>query len=386
MYDMTPLRRLSVSGPGAVSLLQGLCTGDVAKKAGAVTYTLLLNERGGVRSDITIARLEPDEFQLGVNGNVDTVYLTQLAAQQSKANPEKWVVVKDITGGTCCVGLWGPLAYSLLSSIAPGEDFTNKGLRYFRCKRAFVAGIPVTAMRLSYVGEAGWELYTSADTGLALWDALWAAGKQFGVIAAGRSAFNSLRLEKGYRAWGTDMNSEHDPYEAGVGFAVKKDKAVGYVGQKTLEGKSEGEASRRLRCLTLDHRGDMVLGKEPVYVRGMYRGYVTSAAYGFTVGKCVAYAWLPAEVGVGSAAEVEYFGKRLKATVREEPLVDPKMDKIRGEVISKPVGEQVGGVKKGVEEKGEVKVEKKEVQEHVVGDADKLSSQVEVVEIGKPMA
>ena len=389
MYDMTPLRRLEVSGPGSTSLLQSLCTGDVSKKPGAVTYTLLLNPTGGVRSDITVARLAPDVFQLGVNTPVDTVYLSSLAAAQSKSNPAQWVQVRDITGGTCCIGLWGPRAYALLSTLT-NEDFTNKGLRYFRCKAAYISGIPVTAMRLSYVGEAGWEIYTTADRGQALWDALWAAGQKYGVIAAGRSAFNSLRLEKGYRAWGTDMNSEHDPFEAGLGFAVKAGK-TGYVGAEALQGKSQDNAGRRLRCLTLDDGVAVVLGKEPVYYRGKCSGYVTSAAWGFTVGMGIAYAWLPGEVGVGEKVEVEYFVKRISATVSEEPLVDPKMDRIRGEVISKVL------VGEGEEGKGQVVVEKKKEEqgggekrdakeEHVVVDADKLSSKVEVLEIGKPMA
>ena len=381
MYDMTPLRRLEVCGPGSASLLQSLCTGDVSKKPGAVTYTLLLNPNGGIRSDITVARLATDLFQLGVNTPVDTVYLTSLAASQSKTDPSQWVTVRDTTGGTCCIGLWGPLAYALLSTLTPGEDFTNKGLRYFRCKRAHISGIPVTAMRLSYVGEAGWELYTSADRGQALWDALWAAGQKFGVIAAGRSAFNSLRLEKGYRAWGTDMNSEHDPYEAGLGFAVKKDK-TGYVGAEALVGKSQEDSGmeKRLRCLTIDDGVSVVLGKEPVYVGGECKGYVTSAAWGFTVGKGIAYAWLPGHVGVGEKVEVEYFAKRLAATVSEEPLVDPKMDKIRGEVISKQIDlQQVGRT----DVNG---VGKKDTQEHVVGDVDKVAAKVEVLEIGKPMA
>ena len=220
MFDMTPLRRLEVSGPGAVELLQRLTTGDCSKKPGAVTYTLLLDEHGGIRSDITVARLDEETFQVGANGPVDLVYLSREARRQRRDTPERWVQIRDITGGTCCIGLWGPLARDLVTSIS-ADDFSNDGLRFFRAKKATIGGVPVTAMRLSYVGELGWEIYTTADNGQRLWDVLWRAGQAFGVVAAGRTAFNALRLEKGYRSWGTDMTTEHDPYEAGVGFAVR---------------------------------------------------------------------------------------------------------------------------------------------------------------------
>ena len=172
MFDMTPLRRLEVSGPGAVDLLQKLTTGDVAKKPGAVTYTLLLDDHGGIRSDITVARLDEETFQVGANTPLDLVYLSREARRQRRDSPEQWAQVRDITGGTCCIGLWGPLARDLVSSISD-DDFSNDGLRYFRAKKATIGGVPVTAMRLSYVGEAGWEIYTTADNGQRLWDVLW---------------------------------------------------------------------------------------------------------------------------------------------------------------------------------------------------------------------
>jgi dimethylglycine oxidase len=328
MYDMTPLRRFEVSGPGAVDLLQKLTTGDVSKKPGAVTYTLLLNEQGGIRSDITVARLDEETFQVGANSPVDFVYLTREARRQRQQDPGRWAQIRDITGGTCCVGLWGPLARDLVSTISD-DDFSNEGLRYFRTKKATIGGVPVTAMRLSYVGELGWEIYTTADNGQRLWDVLWQAGQQFGVIAAGRTAFNALRLEKGYRAWGTDMTTEHDPYEAGVGFAVRTAKEA-FVGKAALEGRSEDTVSRRLRCLTVDDGRSVVLGKEPVLREGEPVGYVTSAAFGYTIGKPIAYAYLPSSVSEGDAVEIEYFGKQIPATVTAEPLVDPEMTRLRG--------------------------------------------------------
>ncbi|MET3952494.1 FAD-dependent oxidoreductase [Arthrobacter sp. UYEF36] len=329
MYDMTPLKRLEVSGPGALKLLQELTTADMAKKPGAVTYTLLLDHAGGIRSDITVARLSEDTFQLGANGNIDTAYFERAARHQTESgSASDWVQVRDTTGGTCCIGLWGPLARDLISTVS-SDDFSNDGLRYFRAKEVVIGGVTVTAMRLSYVGELGWELYTSADNGQRLWDALWKAGQPHGVIAAGRAAFGALRLEKGYRSWGTDMTTEHDPLEAGLGFAVKMAKES-FVGKKALEGRTEENSARHLRCLTVDDGRSIVLGKEPVFYKDQAVGYVTSAAYGYTVAKPIAYAYLPAAVSVGDSVEIEYFGRRIQATVTADPLYDPTMTRLRG--------------------------------------------------------
>lgn len=329
MYDMTPLKRLEVSGPGALQLLQDLTTADLDKKPGSVTYTLLLDHDGGVRSDITVARLSDDRFQLGANGNIDTAYFERAARHQTESgNTGDWVQVRDTTGGTCCIGLWGPLARDLVNSIS-NDDFSNDGLRYFRAKKASIGGVPVTAMRLSYVGELGWEIYTSADNGQRLWDVLWKAGQPFGIIAAGRAAFSALRLEKGYRSWGADMTTEHDPYEAGLGFAVKMSKN-NFIGKAALDGRSEETSARRLRCLTIDDGRSTVLGKEPVLYKNEVVGYVTSAAYGYSVSKPIAYAYLPSAVSEGDTVDIEYFGRRVHATVSAEPLYDPGMTRLRG--------------------------------------------------------
>lgn len=329
MYDMTPLKRLEVSGPGALALLQRLSSNNLDKKPGAVTYTLLLDDQGGIRSDITVARLEENLFQIGANGNIDLAYLTREAkAQTDGATPGGWVQVRDTTGGTCCIGLWGPLAREVITA-ASDDDFSNDALRYFRTKKARIGGVPVTAMRLSYVGELGWEIYTSADNGQQLWDVLWEAGQAHGIIPAGRAAFSSLRLEKGYRSWGTDMTTEHNPYEAGLAFAVRPDKEF-FVGKDALEGLTEETVDRRLRCLAINRTQSIVLGKEPVFHDGQPAGYVTSAAYGYTLGKPIAYSYLPSSVQIGDEVEIEYFGTRIPATVTDEPLFDPEMNRLRG--------------------------------------------------------
>ena len=317
MYDMTPLKRLEVTGPGALALLQRLTTNEMDKKVGRVTYTLLLEPTGGVRSDLTVARLGEQRFQVGCNGNLD------LDRLRREAGPD--VHLADITGATCCVGLWGPRARDVLAAVT--RDDVSSAFGYFTAREISVAGVPVTAMRLSYVGELGWELYCSAELGLRLWDVLWDAGQRHGVIAAGRQAFNSLRLEKGYRAAGTDMTTEHDPYEAGLGFAVKAGKD--FVGRDALRGRET--PARRLVPLLFDDPAHVVLGKEPVYLLEEPIGYVTSAAYGYTIDASIAYAWLPATAAApGTAVAVEYFGRRYPAVVAAEPLFDPEMKRLRG--------------------------------------------------------
>ncbi|TDD87758.1 FAD-dependent oxidoreductase [Saccharopolyspora karakumensis] len=321
MYDMTSLKRIEVSGPGSVAFLQRLTTGKMDKSVGSVTYALMLDEAGGVRSDVTVARLDEQLFQVGANSNLDMDYFLREAPDDGS------VQIRDITGGTCCIGVWGPLARDLVQPLS-GDDFAHEALKYFRLKHAHIAGIPVTAMRLSYVGELGWEIYSSAEYGQRLWDALWEAGQPLGVIAAGRAAFNSLRLEKGYRSWGADMTTEHDPYEAGLGFALNK-KKTDYVGYDAVADRGVDTVHRRLCCLTIDDRRSVVLGSEPVFVDGEPAGYVTSAAFGHTIGKPIAYAWLPASATPGTSVEIQYFDRKVRATVAVEPLVDPEMTRIR---------------------------------------------------------
>jgi len=286
-----------------------------------VTYTLILDDAGGIRSDLTVARLAEDRFQVGANGNIDLDYFRR------QASGDDTVQVRDITGATCCVGLWGPRARDVVQALSR-DDFAGENFKYFRTKHVRIAGIPVTAMRLSYVGELGWELYASADYGLRLWDVLWAEGQKHDVIAAGRAAFNSLRIEKGYRSWGTDMTTEHNPYEAGLGFAVSAKKAD-FVGHAALQDISDATIERRLATVMIDDGVSVVMGSEPVFLDNKPVGYVTSAAFGHTVGAPIAYAWVPSSAKEGTRIEIQYFDRRIAATVVAEPLVDPEMTRIR---------------------------------------------------------
>lgn len=320
MFDMTALKHLEVTGPGAAAFLNTLVTANVDKSIGSVTYCMMLDVDGGIRSDVTVTRLAKDVFQVGANGHLDLAWMQQHLPDDGS------VQARDVTGGYCCIGLWGPRARDVVQPLTD-IDLGTDALKYFRGAQGYIGPVPVTMLRLSYVGELGWEIYTTAEFGLQLWDTLWHAGKEHDIIAAGRGAFSSMRLEKGYRSWGSDMCLENDPYSSGLGFAVKKT-ATGYIGEQALAERKDA-ASKQLICLTWDG-SDTVMGKEPVYVGEECVGYTTSAGYGYTIGKNIALAWVKNEhTEVGSTVEIEYFDQRIPATVSQEPLFDPQMARIK---------------------------------------------------------
>jgi glycine cleavage system aminomethyltransferase T/glycine/D-amino acid oxidase-like deaminating enzyme len=317
MYDMTPLTRYEVAGAGAAAFLQRMSTNNVDKSVGSVTYTMLLDENGGIRSDITVARLADTRFLVAVNGPMDFDWLSRYLPDD--------VTLRDVTGGTCCVGVWGPRARDMVSPLCL-DDLSHEKFKYFRALQTYLGAIPVTMLRVSYVGELGWEIYTSAEYGAALWDLLFEAGRPHEVIAAGRIAFNSLRIEKAYRLWGTDMTAEHQPAAAGVDFAVKMAKGD-FIGKTALQRAATPQ--KVLRSIVFDDPTAIALGKEPVFVDDRCVGYVTSAGYSPTVGRTIAYAWLPARTEVGDGVTVDYRGSRFAATVHAEPVVDPEMARIK---------------------------------------------------------
>ncbi|KAF2995661.1 hypothetical protein E8E13_001586 [Curvularia kusanoi] len=323
VYDMTTFHRFEVFGPAAVDLLQRLTTSDVTRAPGAITHTLLLNEHGGVLSDLFVSRLEEDVFQVGANTATDLAYLAREARHQSKLNPAQWVQVRDVTGSTCCLALMGPRARDVIRGIS-SDDFSNKSLPYMSVRKQGLGGIPVTLFRKSYVGEHGWEIQTTPEFGQRLWDLLWQAGQPHGLVAAGRAAFNGLRLEKGIRIAGSDFSSEYNPYEAGITYAIQRDKKADFVGKCALEAASRRTPTKRLRCLTVDDGRSIVLGKEPVFRDGKVAGYVTNAAFGYSIRKPIVFAWLPKDVNEGEAIEIEYFSRKIKATVVSDPQHDPQ--------------------------------------------------------------
>jgi len=325
LFDMTPLPKIEVTGPVAGEWLESLTSSKVARKPGSVTYALLLDEIGGIRSDITVARLDAETFQIGANGPADIAWLRRFLPDDGT------VQVRDVTGALACVGLWGPRARDVVARVS-SADWSNESFPYYTMRVMAVGEVPVRALRVSYVGELGWELYTSPEYAARLWELLWAAGQPDGLVAAGRAAFDTLRLEKGYRLWGADMHTEYRPDEAGVGFAVKLGKGP-FIGREALQTRAQETTptpGRRLCCLQLIDPSVVVMGKEPVLAGDEVVGYVTSAGFGYSVGESLAYSYLPAcRAAEGTVVEVEFFGDRFAATVVSEPRWDPEGARLR---------------------------------------------------------
>jgi 4-methylaminobutanoate oxidase (formaldehyde-forming) len=326
LFDESSFAKIEVSGPGATGFLQRLCANDVDRAPGAVTYTQMLNRRGGIECDLTVSRLSGDRFLLVTGtafGNHDIGWVRkQLWDRTGDA-----VEVRDVTASLACFGLWGPRAREILSAVTPA-DLSNDAFPYMTWRDIVVGDTPCLALRVTYVGELGWELYPSVEFAVRLWDTLIEAGKPHGMVPAGYRAIDSLRLEKGYRAWGTDITPEENPFEAGLGFAVAMD-SPGFIGNEALE-KLQGSVTSRLSCLTLSDPRAMCLGNEPVFHDGEVVSRVTSGGIGYAVSASIAYAYLPVALAVpGTACGVEVFGERVPAAVTADPLWDPKAERIR---------------------------------------------------------
>ncbi len=321
LFDESSFAKLEVTGEGAAAFLEGLCGNRVARDVGRVTYTQMLNARGGIECDFTVTRLREDRFRIVTGtafGQHDLAWLRQHAPGDGS------VRVSDVTSQYACLGLWGPRAREILSPLTTA-DLSNEAFPYMRAQELAVGRVPCLALRVTYVGELGWELYCPSELGLALWDTLWKGGREHGLVAGGYKAIDSLRLEKGYRVWGADITPEDTPFEAGLGFAVSLEKE--FLGRDALAALPEPE--RLLRCLVLDDPRAVALGSEPVRIGGDLVGRVTSGGYGYTVGSSIAYAYVPAEHDVGAAVEVEIFGEWVPGAVAAEPLLDPRGERIR---------------------------------------------------------
>ena len=325
LFDETSFSKLEVSGPGALRLLQRLTDNEMDKPVGSVTYTQMLNEQGGIECDLTVTHVAADRFLL-ITGTAFGPH--DLAWIRSHLPADGTVTALDVTDRYACLGLWGPRARVILE-LTTDDDVSNAGFPYLTARRITVGGVAVLALRVTYVGELGWEMYMPMDQGLRVWDTLWEAGREFGLVAAGYRAIDSLRLEKGYRYWSAEVTPEYTPYEAGLGFCVKLDKGE-FIGRRALIAQRERGLPRRLVCLTLADPVAVALGGEPILYKDQPVGRVTSGGYGYTVGKSIAYGYVPtALAATGTALAVEVFGEVIPAEVATEPLYDPKGEKIR---------------------------------------------------------
>ena len=315
LFDQSSFSKLEVLGPGALAFLERLCANRIDRPVGTVVYTQLLNDTGGIEADLSVLRRGADRFLLVTGtafGNHDRAWIETHAPRDGS------VYVNDVTSAYACVCLWGPRARDVLQPLTK----TPLDFPYMSARELSVGDIPVLASRVTYVGELGWELYCPTEYGLRLWDTLLVDG----VTPGGYRAIDALRLEKGYRAWASDLNSETTPAEAGLSFAVKPGKGE-FVGKAAL-GR---EVVQKLVCLVLEDPRAIALGSEPVRgAGGEIVGRVTSGGFGYAVGASIAFAYVPvAYAEPGTQVAVDIFGEWIPADVRAEPLYDPTGARIR---------------------------------------------------------
>ena len=321
LFDESSFAKLEVSGFGAATLLERLCDNRVAREVGMITYTQMLNHRGGIECDFTVTRTGEESFSI-VTGTAFGDH--DLAWIRSHAPADGSVRCEDVTARSSCFALWGPLAREILDPLT--DDPLEFG--YMRMRDLAVGDVPVRALRVTFVGELGWELYCPAEYGAALWRTLWEAGRPHGMLAGGYRAIDSLRLEKGYRVWAADITADETPLQAGLSFCVKDGDS--FLGAPALRRPgAHGEPSPRLRCVVLADPRSVALGNEPVRVEGNVVGRVTSGGYGYTVERSIAYAYLPGELGVGTEVEIDIFGQWVPGEVAREPLFDPAGERVR---------------------------------------------------------
>jgi 4-methylaminobutanoate oxidase (formaldehyde-forming) len=322
LIDMTSFTKFEVSGPGAFAYLNWLAAANLDKPVGAATYTQLCNATGGIEADLTIVRLAADRFYVVTGsgfGTRDGGWIRAHAPNDSS------VAIADVTSAPAVINLCGPLARRVLQKVTT-DDVGNAALPYMHAKRIHIGFAPVLAIRITYVGELGWELHIPTEYAAYVFDALCDAGQEFGLGHAGYRAIDSLRMEKGYVYWSADVTPDYNPYEAGLGFAVALDKGQ-FNGRDALARIKREGVSRKLCTFVLD-APLAVYGGETILRDGKVLGNTTSGNYGFTVGRSIVYGYVPIADAQATAFEIEAFSARTTATRIDRCAYDPGRTRI----------------------------------------------------------
>ena len=323
LFDESSFAKIEVEGNDACAFLERICGNRIDRPVGRIVYTQMMNRRGGIECDLTVTRLADDRFRLITGTAFGTHDLGWIRKQLGERED---VRIRDVTGSFACFGLWGPNARAILQPLT-AADLSNDVFPYMHAKEIVAGDASCLAARITYVGELGWELYVAVEFARSLWDAIVDAGRDHGLIAAGYRAVDSLRLEKGYRAWGSDITPEDTPLEAGLGFALDLEKE--FIGRDAIERQKRQGIPRRLTCLALADERVMCLGNEPVFVDDAVVSRVTSGGIGYTLGRSLAFAYLPPSLATGSTLSVEVFGKRVAAVIADDALYDKAAARIR---------------------------------------------------------
>lgn len=332
VFDQSSFAKFELSGPDAARALDWICANDVTKPAGRLTYTQLLNTRGGIEADLTVARLAEDKFYIVTGTGFRTHDYGWIEDHLPKGSR---VTFSDVTEDFGTLSLMGPRARDVLEKVAD-TDVSGASFPFGHVREVRIAGHVVRALRVTYVGELGWELHVPIGATGDVFDALMAAGKQYGIRPTGYRAIESLRLEKGYRAWGSDITPNDTPFEAGLGWAVKLKKDIDFVGRQALIAKQGQPLTKVLACFTCGDPSIVLLGRETILRNGVPVGYLTSGGFGYTVDTNIGYGYVRNSEGVAGdwlqsgAYELVVATERVPAKLHFEPLYDPRMERIKG--------------------------------------------------------
>ncbi len=331
VFDQSSFAKFMMVGEDAEAALNWICANDVRGSVGSLIYTQMLNDHGGIECDLTMARMAENAYYI-VTG---TGYATHDFNWIRKNIPKGMNVhLIDITSSKSVLSLMGPNARKVLENLT-SDDISHGGFAFGSAKEIGIAGAPVIAFRLTYVGELGWELHIPTEYAITVYEALMRAGADLGIKNAGYRAIESCRLEKGYRAWSSDIGPDHTPLEAGLGFAVKLKTNISFKGREALVAQKEQGTKKRMACFTLDDPNVTLLGRETIYRNGERVGWLTSAGFGYTVNKPIGYGYVKNEDGVDMAYlkagkyELEVATVKIKATLHASALYDPKMKKVK---------------------------------------------------------
>jgi glycine cleavage system aminomethyltransferase T/glycine/D-amino acid oxidase-like deaminating enzyme len=348
LVDLSAFAVFDITGPGALEAVQSVAVAQMDVRVGRVVYTSLLDERGGFRGDLTIMRLGPRRFRVvtgGATGMADLKWFAEHVPRVGGAGDDCTAAITDLTSAWTTLGLWGPRARDVLSSVT-GDDVSHQGFRFGTCREIELGGVTVLASRISYVGELGWELYAPMEEGRRVWDTIWAAGLPHGLVPVGIGVYGTTgRLEKGYRAFGAELDGSYTLVEAGMTRPSVKEQP--FIGKDAYLAQRAAPACAVLCTLTVDdHRsasGQLryMLGGEPILTQAGQRltdakgrpSYVTSAGSGPSVGRHLLMAYLPPEQAVaGTRLTVEYMDEPYPVTVAvagSTPLFDPENERVR---------------------------------------------------------
>jgi 4-methylaminobutanoate oxidase (formaldehyde-forming) len=326
LFDESSFAKARIGGARAGEFLNFVCANNVVKGVGKTVYTQALNSKGGIESDYTVTQTGENEFMI-VTGTAfathDFGWLEKMRREFSYDNVEITNITRELT----CFGIMGPNSRAILQSLTT-TDLNHSAFPFMSSQEIDLAGIKVRVTRITYVGELGWEIYAPVANGLALWEALFNAGKDLGLIPCGYRAIESLRLEKGYRAWAGEINTETNPFEAGLGFAVSL-KKENFHGRAAVVAAKENQ-KRKLVAITFDDITSVPFGSEPIRIDNKIVGRIKSGGQGYTINKAIAFAYLPIESSEpGTKVDVELFGLWSHGIIASEPLFDPENSRIR---------------------------------------------------------